>query len=98
MRYLKTYTSYTSGSYAGRDDGYPTTSYQTFGSFDELAKSYGKKPNEKYFQLTPIPQDASFNNSIVASLEKETIKAKDGKKDIIENQIKKLQDELKKLK
>ena len=38
---LKVWQGVTSGSYAGRDDGYPETKYQVYDSMRDLARDYG---------------------------------------------------------
>lgn len=56
-KYLKTWTGLTTGTLAGRDDGHPITKYKFFNSFDDLLKTHGSDPDEKYFKLVDIQNE-----------------------------------------
>ena len=97
MKYLKTWTGVTSGSYAGRDDGYPVEKSRTFTDLDELARSFGSEKNEKYFKVQEISV-ADLKNEIAESLKKQKEMTLLRKKVEIEDKIYALQEELRKLK
>lgn len=94
-KFLKIYTGIISGSFAGRDDGYPETRYATYNSVDDLARDFGKEANERIYALTPVDMH-HLQHEIKQSLEKQAVKAKENKKASIEKQIARLQNELKK--
>jgi hypothetical protein len=60
VKYMKTYTAFTSGSLGGRDDGYPYTKSMFFTNIRDLANDYGKRLNEVYYIVStePFPHDA----------------------------------------
>lgn len=86
----------TSGSMAGRDDGYPEMKFRHYTQIDELAKDFGKQKEEKYYELTELSHD-KLNELVVESLEKQKELAKNKKKEELQKQIEKLQQELKQL-
>lgn len=97
VKYLKTYKGLTTGSYMGRDDGYPTTYHQTFDSIEKLAKSYGKEKGEKYYELNELlPKEIECK--VVEALQEEREKAVIQKKENLQNQIESLQKQLDSLK
>lgn len=96
MKYLKTYMGVTSGSYAGRDDGYPEMKYVLYNSIDELARDFGKQRDEKYYSVSELDKNV-FHDNVKKTLEKQKGKAKEQKKTDIESQIKSLQKELENL-
>lgn len=96
MKYMKTWMGVTSGTMAGRDDGYPERKYRHYDSIDELARDFGKQKDEKYFELKPLRTE-DLQNEIVKTLEKQKDIAKEKKKRSIENQIEQLQKQLKDL-
>lgn len=53
-KYLKMWTGRTTGTIAGRDDGYPTTKYIVFNSFEDMLETYGGSPDESYYELVNI--------------------------------------------
>lgn len=53
-QYLKTYTEITSGTMAGRDDGYPYTELRLLKDMNEVAKYHGTKRDEKYFVVEAV--------------------------------------------
>ena len=95
-RYLKQYEGVTSGSFAGRDDGYPETKFMTFSDVVSLSKDYGKRKDEQYFKLVPIAKE-ELEKEVAQSLEAQHKQAKIAEKTKIENQIKELQNKLKDL-
>lgn len=93
---LKVWQGVTSGSYAGRDDGYAETKYQVYDSMRDLARDYGKKRNEKHYKLEEV-NSKELEELVKSSLVEQADKAKVEKKKSIENEIKKLQNDLNKL-
>lgn len=57
VKYMKTWTGVITGSFAGREDGYPTTKETMYNSLEELARDYGTKPDEKYYKITELGQE-----------------------------------------
>jgi hypothetical protein len=62
MKVAKYYTSYTTGTLAGRDDGYPVTRRSVYDLDNNserarLAADHGTQPNERYFRFTEEPID-----------------------------------------
>lgn len=53
-KYLKAYTAITTGSMAGRDDGYPYTAYSVYDNIKELAKFHGQQKDEQYFEIHAV--------------------------------------------
>jgi molecular chaperone DnaK (HSP70) len=96
MKYMKTWMGVTSGTMAGRDDGYPEMKYRHYNSIDELAKDFGKQSQEKYYLLSELDKDVLLDD-VKKSLEKQNEKAKEQKKSSIESQIEELQKQLKNL-
>lgn len=96
MKYLKTWMGYVTGSLMGRDDGQPEKKFSYYTSIDELAKDFGKKPREQYYELVELDQQ-SLKLSVVESLEKQNEKATEQKKEDIQMQIEALQNQLKDL-
>lgn len=56
-KYLKSYTAITSGTMAGRDDGYPYTVYQVYNDIEEVAKYHGTKREEQYFEIHAVNEE-----------------------------------------
>ena len=52
MKYLKTWMGVTSGTYMGRDDGYPERKFQVIETLDDLVRTYD--PRAQYFALSPV--------------------------------------------
>lgn len=96
MKYLKTWTTLTTGSYAGRDDGYPIEKSQVFNTLPELARSYGTQKNESYYALQEL-NHKDLMKAVESSLTEQQERAKEKKKKEIEDKIKKMQNELKAL-
>ncbi len=86
----------TSGTMAGREDGYPEMKFRYFDSIESLAKSYGQHKDEKYYELTEL-DNVEVKEKVAKALKTETEKAKERKKQSIEDEIKKLQKQLKDL-
>lgn len=97
MKYLKTWMGFTSGSYAGRDDGYPQEKSRTFTDLDELARSFGSEKNERYFKVEEV-NIVDLKNEVAESLRKQKEVARLKKKVELEDKIYALQEELRKLK
>lgn len=57
MKYLKTWMGVTSGTYMGRDDGYPERKCAVIETLDELVKTYDAKA--EYFRLEPVDVSAA---------------------------------------
>lgn len=55
-QYLKTYTAITSGTMAGRDDGYPYTALQLLKNMNEVAKYHGTRNNEQYYVVEAVDE------------------------------------------
>lgn len=51
MQYLKIYDDVIE---SGRDMGYPCTEERIYSNIDDLARDYGTKKNERYYELTPV--------------------------------------------
>jgi len=84
LKFLKTYSGFTSGTLGGRNDGYLETKYVTYDSFEKLVENYGSKSNECYYSLTPIDED-NLNNAVLLALEKEKEKEKKVSKNKLKN-------------
>jgi len=69
MKFLKVYTDVITGSMAGRNDGYPCTKYVVYNNIEQLAKNYGTKADEKYYNLEEIDLEKLANE--VALIKKE---------------------------
>ena len=54
MRYLKTYDGVITGSFMGRDDGYPETKYEFYDNIEDMAKSYGSERREQFFEVSRL--------------------------------------------
>ena len=53
-QFLKTYTALTTGTMAGRDDGYPYTKLQLLKDMNEVAKCHGTKKDEQYYVVEAV--------------------------------------------
>ena len=53
QKYLKTWMGVTSGSYMGRDDGYPELKMAILNE-DGIAHNFGTKNQERYFKLEEL--------------------------------------------
>lgn len=95
-KYLEIYTGVVTGSFAGRDDGHPETKLVVYHSIDDLAKHYDKRRDQQYYKLVPVDPN-ELKQKITESLKQQTKKAKEKKRKSIEEQIAKLQQELKRL-
>jgi hypothetical protein len=93
MKYLKTYTTYTTGTLGGRDDGYPYTAKQTFDNMEELAKAHGTKRDEKYFIIKEVEQEA-FLEEIYKIKEEIAKKKEEEERERKMKQLRQLQKEL----
>jgi hypothetical protein len=82
--YLKKYTGYSSGSFMGRDDGYPEDRYEMFTSNEELARQHGTCKNEEYFIATPV--NMSEIQTMVNKTNKEIKKRKDDQEKVYDEQ------------
>ncbi|WCK57576.1 hypothetical protein PP175_26285 (plasmid) [Aneurinibacillus sp. Ricciae_BoGa-3] len=81
MNYLKAYTTYTFGTPAGRDDGYPYTAYQVFEDMESLVKEHEKRENERYFLIEEVNTVAFLEKikaiqKVLKEKEEEVIRAK----------------------
>lgn len=88
--YLKSFTAITSGTMAGREDGYPYTDYHVYNNIEEVAKYHGTRRDEKYYEIHAVNEE-EFQKEIQQA--KEQIEAKKQ----AEERAKKMK-ELKKLK
>lgn len=57
MKYLKVYMGVSSGSYLGRDDGYPEQKTKIIESLDDLVKSYD--PSAEYYKMEKVDVSAA---------------------------------------
>lgn len=57
VKYMKTWTGVITGNFVGREDGYPTTKETMYDSLEKLAREYGTKPNERYYEITELGQE-----------------------------------------
>lgn len=53
-KFLKLYEGVTSGTFMGREDGYPETKYVVYSDIRLLARDFGKQKDERYFVLVPM--------------------------------------------
>lgn len=97
-KFLKKYIGVVTGSFAGRDDGQPETKYEFYSSVEELAKNFGTKVNEQYFELVNVNHEM-LTKIVTEIKEKEQEREKEVKVKIeeIDLQILKLQEEKKEL-
>jgi hypothetical protein len=51
---LQVYQGVSSGSYMGRDDGYPETKLHLFNDLAAIVPFFGRSSSEQYYELTPI--------------------------------------------
>jgi hypothetical protein len=72
-KYLKSFTAITSGTMAGRDDGYPYTDYHVYNSIEDVAKYHGTRRDEQYFEIHAVNEE-EFEKEI--QLTKERIQEK----------------------
>lgn len=56
QQYLKTYTAITSGTMAGRDNGYPYTAFQLMNDMKQVAECHGTKRDEKYYVIEAVDE------------------------------------------
>jgi hypothetical protein len=94
---MKTWMGVTSGTYMGRDDGYPEKKYRHYDSIEELAKDFGEHSDEEYFELTEV-HPADMRVLVKETLEKQNEKRKEDKKAKIEKQIEEMNKQFKDLK
>ena len=52
MKYLKTWMGVTSGTYMGREDGYPERKFQYIETLEYLERTYD--PNAEYYRLEKV--------------------------------------------
>ena len=94
-KYLKVYTTLTSGTMAGRDDGYPEDK-MGFVNEESMAKNYNSQRNERYFEVRELSKE-EVQGIVKPTLERLEEKTREEKKQSIENKILKLQEQLKSL-
>lgn len=92
-KYLKSYSSITSGTMAGRDDGYAYTAYQVFDDIESVAKSHGKNKEEQYFEIHAVNQD-EFQKEIQLAKERIESRKKEAERAKKMKELQKLKDEL----
>lgn len=97
MKYLKVYEGVVTNSFAGRDDGYPETKYTVYKDLTSLSKDFGNKKDERYFKLEELDLK-TLKEHVVQELENEKKQKIEAKKQSLEEQISKLQNELNDLK
>jgi hypothetical protein len=92
-KFLKTYTAITTGSMAGRDDGYPYTALQLLNDMDSVAKSHGTEKDERYYEVHAV-NEVEFEKEL--QLTKERIKEVEKEKERAKKQaqLEKLKKEL----
>lgn len=95
--YLKTWMGVISGSMAGRNDGYPEQKRRVYDNIEDLARDFGTKNDEKYYKLTEVDAK-TLESEVIEALNKQKDIAKENKAKHIEDEITKLQKELKTLK
>lgn len=95
-QYLKIWMGTTSGSYHGRDDGYPERKSRIYSSIGELAKQHGTQSNENYYKLEEVDYD-EMEDLIEKTLEEENNVAKIVKRDRLEQEIRMKEKELREL-
>lgn len=92
-KYLKVWEGVTSGSFAGRNDGYPETKYTVYNSLEDLSRHFGKCKNERYYKLERVGN--SELEKVVKEVQEEmAIKKEEQKKLQIEKEMEKLKKEL----
>jgi len=89
----KYYTIYTSGSLAGRDDGYPERTHMDFVTLEGVARFHGKEVEEEYVLVTETARTLILGevNQIVRAGQKMLKEAKE------REQLQKDSDELRRL-
>lgn len=92
-KYLKTYTSITSGTIGGREDGYPYTQTQLHENIEVLAKNYGTKEDEKYYILEAVNEE-EFEQKIQEIKERLEKEEKEEKRKTKLNELERLKTEL----
>lgn len=92
--YLKTWLGVISG---GRDMGFPEEKRRIYKDIESLAKDFGTKNDEKYYQLTELDK-SKLKPQVIETLNKEKERAKKKKVENIEEKIAELQKELNNLK
>lgn len=65
---LKTYEGVTSGTFMGRDDGYPVTRMVVYADFADAAPGYGTCKDEKYFWMDVI--DPTYMERCISNIKK----------------------------
>lgn len=95
--YLKTWVGVIGGSLGSRNVGYPEEKKRIYPDIESLAKDFGTKNDEKYYKLTRVDEEV-LKQQVIDALNSEKEKEKEKKAKKIEDEISKLQDELKKLK
>lgn len=92
-KYLKSFTAITSGTMAGRDDGYPYTDYQVYNSIEEVAKYHGKKRDEKYYEIDAVNEE-EFHKEIEKTKEKIEKKKQEAEREAKMKEFERLKQEL----
>lgn len=93
QKYLKSYTAITSGTMAGRDDGYPYTAHQVYNNIEEVAKYHGTKRDEQYFEIHAVNEEA-FQKEVQLAKERIETKKKEEERDKKLKELAKLKAEL----
>lgn len=96
MKYLKTYSGVTSGTYLGREDGHPTTKHAIYKDFYRLVQGFGRQKDERYYQLSEMSV-SDLQEETAQVLESNLKKEKGLEAAIIRRQISDLQRKLRRL-
>lgn len=92
-KYLKSYTAITTGSMAGRDDGYPYTAYQVLDSIEDVARYHGKRSDEQYFEIHAV-DETEFLKAIEKAKDEINEKNRMAERERKQQEILRLQEEL----
>lgn len=96
-KYLKTWTGVTTGSFAGRDDGFPETKYRVYNSLESLARGFRSFKDERHYKLERMNDNEL--EEIVKEIREENKKRKEKERKVkLRSEIQDLQKELETLK
>lgn len=95
MIYRKHYTGNVTGSFAGRDDGYPEPRIRQYTNIEDLARDHGTEADESYeiIRIEPIPDD--FEEQIAAAQVRNAAADHEAEQQVKRDKIAQLQQELK---
>lgn len=92
-KYLKTWEGKTSGSFLGRDDGYPETKMVIYSSLKDISRDFGTRSCEVHYKLEEMDHEDLEESVEVYLMNQHEIERK-AKKVEVEIEIKRLQREL----